>query len=171
MAETNKAVNPVKLDRQTLVELLNRSGQKNGWGQITTTTTIQSMVSLGLPRFVEGRVNYYSIIDLAAFLLYRQKNKLDEKSNSESGLKSKKLDVDLRLAEVKLKRLEDELVSVEEMSAAWEATAVVMRKRLESFARNLGGEEAVKQLAQVIADAEREVEKTLLARQKEKANG
>jgi len=127
----------IPLTREGLTALMNLSGQKNGWGQITTTTTIGDLATNGLPRRKSGRSYFYSLADFAAFLAWRSKNREERGGNDAKRFQAEKLKEELRRLKRENDREDGILVNTEQLEEEWKVAAGVVNSRLQTLADRL----------------------------------
>lgn len=86
-------------------------------------------------------------------------NKTDDAGSTD--LKMRKIEEEIKILESRNRILEGKYVDAQELRRWWEAIGTTLGQRLEALARNLGGEDAVQKVADLLDKAEKDVIKSL----------
>lgn len=157
-------MNPLKCERKELVSLLNAAGRANGWGAVITETTVGNLVSAGLPRSQEGRAQFYSVVDLAAYYAHRART--GDANTSEI---SKRLNDQKRFEEVRRLRRENdekegELIRADVIVAEWQMAGAIWNGRIQALVdqmRAARNEDAARAIESALAELTTTIESSI----------
>lgn len=135
------AIAPFRCNRQDVVKLLNAAANKEGWGNVITTTTIQNLVAAGLPRELEGRTHFYSVLTLAAFYAKQRQSGEEQKPAKAKELDLVKKREEIRRLQIQNDEREGALIPAEQIISEWKLAGAILNGRAQALVDSLRDED------------------------------